>query len=339
MLACTLIRKGPASRAFEIRETEKPIPGAGQVLIRVEAFGLNFADVIARYGKYKDAPPMPSVLGYEVVGWIESCADDVTAVKPGQRVTAFTRFGGYAQYAVTDARAVARIPDDMDTGVAVALATQYCTAWFCAEEMVHLHAGDRVLIQAAAGGVGTALSQLCKRKGCVVFGTAGSDEKLAYMKENGVDHPVNYLKQDFEQEIRKISKDGVDVVFDSAGGKAFRKGNSLLKAGGRIIGYGAAEQLEKKTIFGTIGMLFDFGFTNPVFLLMASKSIIGVNMLRIADQRPDVLQRCLTNVVALATVNELKPKIGGRFKATQIAEAHAFLESRKSTGKIVVSWD
>jgi NADPH:quinone reductase-like Zn-dependent oxidoreductase len=338
MKAITLIRKGKAESAFEIRETKKPEPGPSQVLIRVEAFGLNFADVIARYGKYKDAPPMPSVLGYEVVGRIEACGKDVSGLQAGQRVTAFTRFGGYAEYAITDSDACARIPDDMDAGVAAALATQYCTAWFCAEEMVHLHAGDKVLIQAAGGGVGTALTQLCKRKGCIVFGTGGSEEKTAYMRSNGVDHAINYRTQDFATDIRKISKTGVDVVFDSAGGKAFRKGNSLLSAGGRIIGYGAAEQMEKKTIFGTIGMLFDFGFTNPVFLLMASKSIIGVNMLRIADARPDLLKRCLTNVVALAVASEIHPTVGGRFRADQIAEAHAFLESRKSTGKIVLTW-
>jgi NADPH:quinone reductase-like Zn-dependent oxidoreductase len=304
----------------------------------VEAFGLNFADVIARHGKYKDAPPMPAVLGYEVVGRIEAVDKEVTHLQPGQRVTAFTRFGGYAEYAVTDAKATARIPDDMDAGVAAALATQYCTAWFCVEEMVHLHPGDQVLVQAAAGGVGTALTQLCKRRGCVVYGTGGSEEKLAYITSNGADHAINYNTQDFAEEIRKISKRPIDVVFDSIGGTVFRKSKSLLGAGGRIIGYGAAEQMEKKTIFGTIRLLFDFGFTNPVFLLMASKSVLGVNMLRVADERPDVIQRCLQSVVALATVKEIQPHVGGRFKSTEIAEAHAFLESRKSTGKIIVTW-
>jgi NADPH:quinone reductase-like Zn-dependent oxidoreductase len=338
MKTLTLIRTGTADKAFEMREAEKPSPDPGQVLIKVEGFGLNFADVIARHGKYKDAPPLPAVLGYEVVGRIETVGKNVSHLLPGQRVTAFTRFGGYAEFAVTDTRAVARIPDDMDAGVAVALATQYCTAWFCTEEMIHLHPGDHVLIHAAAGGVGTALTQLCKRKGCVVFGTGGSEEKLAYIRANGADHAINYTTQDFAAEIRKVSDRPIDVVFDSAGGKTFRKGKSLLGAGGRIIGYGAAEQLEKKTIFGSIRLLFDFGFTNPVFLLMASKSIIGVNMLRVSDQRPDILQRCLQNVVALATVKEILPHVGGRFKATEIGEAHAFLESRKSTGKILVTW-
>jgi NADPH2:quinone reductase len=338
MKAITLVRHGAAKDAFEIRETQKPEPGPSQVLIRVESFGLNFADVIARHGKYKDAPPMPAVLGYEVVGKIEATGKDAQSVQIGDRVTAFTRFGGYAEYAVTEAGAVAKIPDEMDPGVAAALATQYGTAWFCAEEMVHLNAGDHVLIHAAAGGVGTALTQLCKRKGCIVFGTGGSEAKLKYILSNGADYAINYKTQDFVSEIRKFSKKGIDVVFDSVGGMTFKRSKALLTAGGRMLTYGAAEQMEKKNIFGNIKLLLDFGFTNPVFLLMQSRSILGVNMLRIADERPDILQRCLKNVVDLAFKKEIHPLVGGRFRAEQIAEAHAFLESRESTGKIILTW-
>jgi NADPH:quinone reductase-like Zn-dependent oxidoreductase len=336
MKAHTLVRTGAASTAFELREMPKPVPAPGQLLIKVEAFGLNFADVIARHGKYRDAPPMPAVLGYEVVGRVES--SDNGNFKAGDRVTAFTRFGGYAEYAVTDVRAAAKIPEDMDAGLAAALATQYCTAVFCAEEMVNLQPSDHVLIHAAAGGVGTALTQLCKRKGCTVYGTAGSEEKRKYVLENGADHAFNYKTQDFAAEIRKLQPGGLDLVFDSVGGKTFNRSNALLSAGGRIVTYGAAEQMDKKTIFGSIRLLIDFGFTNPVFLLMKSKSVIGVNMLRIADTRPDILQRCLLRVVDLAGRNEIKPHVGGRFPAAQLAEAHAFLESGKSTGKIIVSW-
>jgi NADPH:quinone reductase-like Zn-dependent oxidoreductase len=338
MKAITLIRTGKAEMAFEMREFPVPEPGAGQLLIRTEASGLNFADVIARHGKYRDAPPIPAILGYEVVGTVEAFGKDAIGFRKGDRVVAFTRFGGYAEYALSDFRAAVRIPADMHPGIAASLATQYCTAWFCSEEMIKLHSCDKVLVQAAAGGVGTALTQLCKRKGCIVFGTGGSEEKLNYIRSNGADHAINYLEQDFVPAIRNISPKGLDVVFDSAGGKTFRKGNSLLGAGGRIIGYGAAEQLEKKTIFGNLRLLFDFGFTNPVFLLMQSKSILGVNMLRVADERPEVLQRCMQAVVGLAVNGEIKPHTGGVFPATDMAKAHAFLESRKSTGKIIVTW-
>src|SRR5262249_54249572 len=169
MKALVLVRHGSPAEAFELREQPDPEPNAGQVRIAVEAFGLNYADVSARQGTYQDAPPIPCVIGYDVVGRIDRLGAGVGGLQTGQRVAALTRFGGYATSAVTDARAVIPIPEDMDAAVAAALPTQGSTAYYCAEEMVRLYAGDHVLIQAAAGGVGTLLVQLCKARGCVVY--------------------------------------------------------------------------------------------------------------------------------------------------------------------------
>ena len=166
MKAIYIVKHGSADDAFEVRETPKPVPKPGEVLVKVEAFGLNFADVMARKGMYKDAPPIPSVIGYDVCGTIESVGSNVTDVTEGERVTAMTRFGGYAEYAITDARAVTRIPDSVNAAEATALTTQYCTAYFCAAEMVNLFAGDKVVIHSAAGGVGAGLVQYAKYKGC-----------------------------------------------------------------------------------------------------------------------------------------------------------------------------
>jgi len=332
-----LVKNGKANSSFEIRETSIPVPKANQVLIKSEAFGLNFADVMARLGIYRDAPPIPSVLGYEVVGRIENFGSEVKNFKKGERVVAFTRFGAYAQYAVTDYRAAVSIPENMDAGIATALATQYCTAWFCAEEMINLREGNNVLINAAAGGVGIALIQLAKRKDCTVYANCGSDEKLSFLKNLGADFVFNYNKQDYFIELKE-KKIRIDVVFDSLGGKNFKKGYKLLTHGGRIVGYGAAEQVHSKKLFSSLSLLFGFGFYSPAFMLMQSKSIIGANMLRIADSKPDVLQRCLQNVVELAINGDIKPHVGATFSADKIADAHQFLESRKSIGKIVVKW-
>ena len=341
MKAVVLVRHGNSQEAFEIREQITPEPAPGQVRIAVEAFGLNYADVSARHGTYHDAPPIPSVIGYEVVGRIDRLGAGVEGPAPGTRVTALTRFGGYATHAVTDARAVVAIPEDMDPGVAVALPTQYGTAWHCAEEMVRLHEGDHVLVQAAAGGVGTALVQLAKRHGCVVYGTAGSNDKIAYLRELGVDHPINYNLVDFADEVRRIrGNEALDVIFDSLGGAAVRKGIQLLAAGGRIVCFGAASrEVNRFQLLADIPFALSFGLQHPIPLLMGSKSIIGVNMLRLSDQRPLALKRCLEGVVDLAIQGELKPHVGGRFPVSQIAEAHQFLESRRSMGKIVVSWE
>ncbi len=338
MKAIFLIKNGNAANAFEVRETAKPQPTENEVLIKVSAFGLNFADVMARNGMYKEAPPLPAVLGYDVAGIVESTGKNVQHVQAGDHVTAMTRFGGYAEYAITQAEAVAKIPGNMDDATATALTTQYCTAYYAAAEAVNLFKGDKVLIQSGAGGVGTALIQYAKHKGCEIFSTAGSDAKLQYLSSLGVQHPINYTTQDFETEAKRITNGkGVDVIFDAVGGASVKKGFRSLAAGGRIVCYGAAD-MSDKNIFGKIKAGLGFGFYHPAMLMMPSKSIIGINMLRIADNKPAVLQRCLTNVVRLTEEGVFKPTIGKVFPVNDIAAAHEYLEKRKSMGKIAVQW-
>lgn len=338
MKAIFLVKNGSAASAFEFREIPIPVPQPEQVLIKVDAFGLNFADIMARNGMYKEAPPIPCVLGYDVAGTVASVGGSVTHVKKGDRVTAMTRFGGYAEYALTDARATAIIPDTMEATTATALTTQFCTAYFAAAEMINLHPGDKVLIQSGAGGVGTALIQFAKYKQCEIFSTAGSAEKIEHLKSVGVHHPINYKNQDFENEIKQITgAKGVDVIFDAVGGKSVKKGFRSLAAGGRIVCYGAAD-MNDKNIFGKIKAALGFGFYHPVMLMMPSKGMIGINMLRVADNQPETLQRCLNAVIKLTEEGIFNPSIGKVFPATEIAAAHEYLESRKSMGKIAVKW-
>jgi NADPH:quinone reductase-like Zn-dependent oxidoreductase len=340
MKTIAIVRYGSPETAFEFREAPTPRPHEGQVLIKVDAFGLNFADVMARTGLYREAPKIPFVPGYDVVGRIEDSGPGVKGRKVGERVVAFTRFGGYAQYAVTDERAVIPVREDVGHGPAAALATQYCTAYYAACEVTNLFAGERVLVHAAAGGVGTALVQLAQLKRCEIFGTAGSDEKLGFLKKVGVHHPINYRTRDFVDEVQKIlNGERLDVVFDSLGGKTYKRGNSLLGTGGRIISYGIAERSGRKGgIFRTLKLAFDFGFMHPIGLIMNSRAAIGVNMLRLADDKPHVLGRCLQAVMQLADEGKLNPHPGAVYKADQIAEAHRLLEGRTSVGKIVVEW-
>ncbi len=338
MKAAVLIKNGSAFNAFEIREVPKPSVKHGEVLIKVEAFGLNFADVMARNGMYKEAPPLPSILGYDVAGTIEAIGDGVANVKPGDRVTAMTRFGGYAEYAVTNASGVAVIPYELDAATATALTTQYCTAIYAASEMVNLHKGDKVLIQSGAGGVGSALIQYATHMQCEIFATAGSENKIKYLQQSGVHHAINYNEQDFETVIKKItSEKGVDVIFDAVGGKSVKKGIRLLAPGGRIICFGAAA-LSNKNIFGKIITALQFGFYHPAMLMMPSKSIIGINMLQIADHQPKIIQRCLQTVMKFYKEGIFVPAIAKVFDVSNIAEAHDFLEKRKSIGKVVVKW-
>lgn len=339
MKAAYLIKYGNAEKAFQIREADKPRPKSNQVLIKVEAFGLNFADVMARLRLYKAAPPLPAILGYDVVGRIEEIGAKVNHVKLGDRVVALTKFGGYAEFALADMEVVHKIPDSFSAGVAVALATQYSTAYYLSHNMANLQEHDNVLIHAAAGGVGTALVQMALLKKCVVFGTCGSQEKVAYLKKNGVQYPINYRINDFEKVIGNIMQNkGIDAAFDPVGGSSVKKDFRLLGAGGRVLSFGFSSMNKTKTIFGKLRVLLQFGLYHPVQFLSGSKGMIGVNMLKVAEENPKKIAKVMQEVIRLTDTKILKPHIGGEYQVEQLAEAHTFLESRKSMGKIVVKW-
>jgi NADPH:quinone reductase-like Zn-dependent oxidoreductase len=341
MKAVTLVRKGEADKAFEMREHPMPELQANEVMIKSEGFGLNFAEVMARRGLYREAPPMPCVIGYELVGTVESVGANVDQSWVGKRVVGFTRFGGYAEYVATDERAVVEIPAEMPIGEAVALAVQYCTAWYCACEKMNLFKGDHVLIHAAAGGVGTALVQIAKWKGCTVYGTASNPKKLEYLKSIGVDYPINYREKDYVTEVKRLlgDKKKVDATFNAVGGKTFKKDMKLLGKGGTIVCFGAADRSGRKGgFFANLSLVFNMGFQHPLFLMMRSQAIVGVNMLAIADHKPDMINHCIKSVVKLTEEGVLKPHVGGEFHVDEIGKAHAFLEGRQSIGKIVVKW-
>lgn len=339
MKAIYLVKYGDADEAFEIRETPKPVPKPGEVLIKVEGFGLNFADVMARMGMYKEAPSVPGLIGYDVCGVVETAGSNVKHFTEGDRVSAMTRFGGYAEYALTDARAATKIPEHINIAEATTLTTQYCTAYYCAAEMVNLHAGDRVLIHSAAGGVGTGLMQYALWKGCEVYATTGSHSKVEILKESKAHHVIHTGTIDFEDYIEEQTKgDGVDVIFDGVGADFIRRGVSILAPGGRIVCYGAAQMVSSKNIFSQAVKAIQFGIYHPFQFMMNSKSLIGVNMLKIADHKPHVIKRCLDNVVQLVEEGVFRPQGGKIFKAEDIAEAHKYLESRQSVGKVACEW-
>ncbi|UCG27420.1 MAG: zinc-binding dehydrogenase [Bacteroidales bacterium] len=340
MKAIYLTKYGKSSDAFEIRECSKPEPGPNSVLIKVETFGLNFADVMARNGLYRAAPPLPCILGYEVVGVIERRGEGVEQFENGQKVVAFTRFGGYAEYAVTDYRAVAPLPEDYDICEAAALPTQYGTAYHCACDLANIRQGEHVLIHAAAGGVGIALTQLAKLKGCIVYGTVSSDEKMQLLEKQGVDYPINYSETDYAKAILKIrGNKKMDAIFNPIGGKFFKTDRKILGYGGRLIGFGASDRLgRRKNIFSKYKLLLDFGFIHPVGLLVSSTTVGGANMLKLADHKPEILRRCLENVTDLAIKGKIKPYVGGRFGPEELSKAHELLENRKSLGKLVIRW-
>ena len=339
MKALALVRYGKAETAFETIEKEIPTVGDDDVLIEVEGFGLNFADVMARLGIYQDAPPLPAVLGYEVVGRVARVGKNVTSIKEHERVVALTRFGGYAEFAVAHALACVPIGESVPLVEATALATQFCTAYYMLEKKVEIKAHDRVLIHSAAGGVGTALTQLAKRRGAYVIATVGSTSKRKIPESFGADDVIVSREEDFAQAIRKkFGNQPLDYVFDAVGGETFKKGYRLLKPTGTIVGFGAAESANRgaSKLLSGLKLLFGFGIFSPAFLIMKSQAIIGVNLLRVADLRPDLIQDCLLEIVRLYQTGEIHPLSGGEFPAAELAKAHQLLEERKTTGKVAI---
>jgi len=338
MKAIQLVRYGNASNAFQINEIERKDPGPNEVGIKVHYSGLNFADVMARRGLYPDAPPNPAVLGYDVTGTVESVGSEVTEFKPGDKVTALSRFGGYAEYVNTMSEGVVRIPEGYDEAAATALATQACTAYYAAAYMVKLRKGDKVLVHAAAGGVGSIICQIAKSKGCEIYGTA-SPSKHDLLREAGVDHPVDYRNKDFYEVISQLAGGHkLDFAFDSIGGKTFRKSYKLLQACGTIVSYGAADQLSGGNKLKALGAALGFGIYSPIQFLMASKSLIAINMLRVADHRPQLFKELFESVIAMAQEGIIRPRVAKVFEHTEMDKAHELLESRKSAGKVVVRW-
>jgi NADPH2:quinone reductase len=337
MKAAQLIKHGNDPSCFRIAEMDKPIAKAGEVLIKVQAFGLNYADVMARLGLYREAPPLPSVLGYDVVGIIESVGDGVDGTKIGKKVVAVTEFGGYAEYAIAREMAIAELPLEIPLASAAALATQYATAYYAAYQLGNIQHGDHVFIHAAAGGVGLGLIQFCKLRGCIIYGTVSNDTKAETIRGMGVHHIINSSKQNVLEELRQL-KNQLDVIFDSVGGKGVKVGMKSLRAGGRMICYGGSQLSGGKGIFNLIKFGLSFGFYSPIQLLTQSKSILGVNMLKLMREHPQILKLILNEILDLLQQKRINTPLGESFPIEKLFEAHMHLQNRKSIGKVVVEW-
>jgi NADPH:quinone reductase-like Zn-dependent oxidoreductase len=240
MRAVVIPSYGPPE-VLEVRELPDPSVGPGEVRIAVRAAGINFADTMARVGLYPDAPKLPCVVGYEVAGEIESVGEGVDGHKLGDRVVAGTRFNGHAELVTVPADQVLPLPKKLSFEEGAAFPVNYGTAYAALVIMGGLKAGERVLIHAAAGGVGISATQIAKGIGAEIFGTA-SPSKHDAIREQGVDHPIDYRNLDFEEEIRRITRgEGIDVAMDALGPTSFRKDYRLLRSGGRLIMFGASE--------------------------------------------------------------------------------------------------
>jgi NADPH:quinone reductase-like Zn-dependent oxidoreductase len=327
---------------LQVQERPDPAVGPGEVRIAVRAAGINFADTMARVGLYPDAPKTPCVLGYEVAGEIETVGEGVSDLAVGDRVVAGTRFGGQAELVSVAAEQVLPLPQRLSFEQGAAFPVNYGTAYAALILMGGLRKGDRLLIHAAAGGVGIAATQLARNAGAEVFGTA-SPGKHEAIRAQGVEHAIDYRSQDFETEVMRITGgEGVDLVIDAQGPASFRKDYRLLRAGGRLVMFGlsAASTESGRSIPAALKSLLSMPLaTMPWWKSLAvmneNKGVFGLNMLSWWD-REGSLDRLTTPLMADLEAGRLEPVVAESFPFERAGEAHEFIAQRRNVGKVVL---
>ena len=327
---------------LEVREAPDPTPRAGQVLVAVEAAGVNFADVLARQGLYPDAPPLPAVVGYEVGGRVAAVGAGVASVREGDPVLALTRFGGYASHVVVPEGAAFLRPDGMSAEEGAALPVNYLTAFQMMVVMGSVRPAEdlgrrmRVLVHGASGGVGTACADLGKVYGVELFGTA-SPGKHDYVRERGYDHAIDYRHRDFVAEVQRLTDgEGVDLVLDAIGGRHWGRSLDALAPSGRLVVYGISSAAGG----GKLGLLKTVAASpwlrsTPLALIGANHGVLGVNLGHLWTV-PERVAAWSRRLLALYRDGALRPHVDRVVPFDHAPEAHRHLEGRRNVGKTLL---
>ena len=333
------ITKAGPPEVLQIKNAPDPEPKAGEVRIRVEASGVNFADILGRLGLYPDLPPIPCVPGYEVSGRVDAVGAGVDASWVGRDVFALTQFGGYADTVCAPLAQVFERPAGMSAQEAAAIPVNYFTAWQLVVVMGGLKPNETVLIHSVGGGVGIAATQIARHLGAKVIGTA-SAAKHAEMRALGVDHLIDYRTEDFEARAREITGGrGVELIIDAVGGNSWKKGYRILAPTGRLgmFGISAAATRKERSMLGMLAVLagtpwFQF---NPISLMNANKGVFGVNLGHMWGE-VDRIRLWADALLDLWRQGVVKPKIANSFRFDEAAAAHHFIQDRKNIGKVLL---
>lgn len=336
MRAWVLRRTGPP-QVLELTDVANPVPGRGEVAVRVEAIGINYAEVLSRKGLYSWAPKRPYVPGMEAAGTIEVLGPEVTDRKVGEQVICGMQYGAYAERVVVRAnRALPAFPH-FTVEENAAFGVNFLTAWVALVEMARLRPTDRVGITAAAGGVGTAAVQIAAAHGCRVVGMAGSDEKLSRVRALGAAAAVNYRRPDFQQQLEEATADGgLDVVLEVVGGEVYRACLHRLANFGRlvVVGYAGLDY----TRWNPLSWWRAWRGAPRLDVMKAAVASTGVSAMHIGYLLADE-ERLLgiwTALTGFTQEHRLRPVIGETYAFEELPEAHRFMESRASLGKLVV---
>ena len=298
----------------------------------VKAAGINFADIMARVGLYPDAPKPPTVVGYEVAGTVSALGEGVDGFAVGDRVMAGTRFGGYSELVAARVVDVARLPESLSFEQGAAVPVNYTTAYAGLIRFGALEPGERVLIHAAAGGVGIAATQIAKARGAEVYGTA-SPGKHDAIRGFGVDHALDYTSPGWEKSVPKL-----DLVMDAVGGRSFRRSYDLLRAGGRLVAFGASSVIsgEKRNIVTAARAALSMPRFNLIKQMSASKAVIGLNMLTLWDELGS-LEPYLDALEQMLGDGTIQPVVAESFPFDRAPDAHRFITERRNVGKVILT--
>lgn len=322
---------------LEVREAPDPQAGPGEIRIRVQACGINFADVLARQGLYPDAPKLPTVVGYEVAGTVDQVGPEVTRIKEGEVVGALTRFGGYSDLVVVHEFMAFPKPSPIALEQAAAIPVNYLTAWLMMVHQGNLKPKEKVLIHAVAGGVGQAAVQIARWRKAEIFGTA-SAAKHARLKEMGVDHCIDYHHQDFEAEVKKLTQGrGVDLVLDAVGGNSFKKSYRCLAPLGKLMMFGISSFSTgtKRNIWSALKGMWAMPTFKPIPLLNKNRGVFGFNLGHLMGEIP-LLQENLESILRLVEEGVFVPVVDRSFSFEKAAAAHAYIQAHKNFGKVLL---
>jgi NADPH:quinone reductase-like Zn-dependent oxidoreductase len=328
--------------ALRVVEEECPEPRDGEVRVRVLAAGVSLPDLLMREGVHPETPPLPFTPGWDLVGVVDRLGDGVSGLEPGRLVAALPISGAYAELVCLPQRELVPVPSGLDAAEAVSLVLNYVTAYQMLHRSVKVRPGQRALIHGAAGGVGSALLQLGRLAGLVMYGTCSSRGASAVSDLGGI--PIDYQHQDFVKEIHRLAGEGVDVVFDGIGGTHMWRSRKALRPGGRVVAYGLTSSLRAGRLASGRRHRFHgmaiFGlYIAGGWVLPGRKRVVPYSIQWLKRLRPALFRQDLIALFDLLQQQRIKPLIAQRFPLAEARQAHELLGKGGVTGKIVLVLD
>jgi len=317
------VREFGYTGVMEAREAPTPEPGEKEARVAIRAAGVNYADIMQREGLYPNGPQPPYAAGFEFAGMIDAIGSSVEGWRPGDRVMGLCQTGGYSEYVVTRASTLLKIPEALDFNQGAAVPCQYFTAYHALLTLGNLQAGQTVLIQAAAGGLGTVLVQIAKLAGATVIGTCSADEKCELIRELGCDHPINYKEKDFRKEVMAITDDkGCELVVESVGGRVFDLSLRCTRQLGRLIVLGVASK-DSRPIYGA-------------YLLPNNLTVSGFHLNAYLAKK-EAMANAIRDLYAWVEQGKIRFIVNHTYPLEEAAQAHRDISDRKTSGKVVLT--